>query len=111
MKRGFTLVEVVLALALASFVSLAAGALLEGAARSVREAEAREHLLWLAGAVLDSLRREESWTSGERSLGGEDRVRWTPGPEGGEVALVPRGSETPWLVVPVGPGPSAEGRP
>lgn len=105
MKGGFSLVEVVVALALFGFVGLAGAALLESAARSAREAESRERLLWLAGTVLDSLRGLEGWSGGERSLPGEDRVEWTPGAAGGVLEIWPSGAgETPWLVVPVGPG-------
>lgn len=106
MSRGFTLVEVVLALTLAGFVALMGGALVESAARSTREAESRERLLWAAGSVLDSLRRQPAWSSGRRAVGGGDRVVWTPGGAGGRIEIWLREGDRPWLVVPVG-GPGA----
>lgn len=102
MSRGFTLVEVVIALALFGFVSLAVGALLESAARATREAESRERLLWAADTALDSLRRLPAWSSGETALDDGSRVRWGGGASGGAVELWLPEASAPWLVVPVG---------
>ena len=102
MNRGFTLIEIVVAVALVGFVGLAGATLLESAARSVREAESRERLLWAAGTVLDSLRRREGWTSGEREVAGGHRVRWVVDAPGGVLELWPEGEPLPWLVLPVG---------
>lgn len=102
MSRGFTLVEVVMALALFGVVSLAGGALLEAAARSAREAESRERLLWVAGSILDSLRSREAWSSGESDVPGGARVRWRMESDGGILEAWPRGGEEPWFVVPIG---------
>jgi prepilin-type N-terminal cleavage/methylation domain-containing protein len=77
MNRGFTLIEIVVAVALVGFVGLAGATLLEAAARSVREAESRERLLWVAGSVLDSLRRQEGWSGG-------DSRPWLAVPVGGD---------------------------
>lgn len=102
MRRGFALVEVVVALTLFGFTGLAGAALLESAARSAREAESRERLLWVASTVLDSLRDVPDWSPGERRLPGEERIRWTRSEPGGVVEVWPRGAADPWLVVPVG---------
>jgi prepilin-type N-terminal cleavage/methylation domain-containing protein len=107
MTRGFTLVEVVLAVALSSFVGLVAGGLLHSAARSAREAEFRERTLWIAASVLDSLRRQEAWSAGDLSLPQGHRVRWSPGPGGGEVEVWLRDETRAWLVLPVGATSSA----
>jgi prepilin-type N-terminal cleavage/methylation domain-containing protein len=101
MNRGFTLVEVVVALALFAFVGLAGGALLESAARSAREAESRERLLWAASTILDSLRSQDRWSVGERTLPGGDRVRWSRDSTGGVIEVWTRRASRPWLVVPV----------
>jgi prepilin-type N-terminal cleavage/methylation domain-containing protein len=102
MTRGFTLIEVVVAVALVGFVGLAAAALLESAARSVRETESRERLLWVAGTVLDSLRREEGWSGGERTVAGGHHVRWSNEGPGGVLEVWPEEHARPWLVLPVG---------
>ena len=104
MRKGFTLVEVVVALTLFGFVGLAGGALLESAARSTREAELRERLLWAATTALDSLRAGEAWSSGEREVPGGHRLRWLSGDAGGVVEIWIRDGTDPWLVVPVGAG-------
>ena len=110
MKRGFTLVEVVLALSLFGFVGRAAGSLLGPAAGAVGGAEARERLLWIASSVLDSLRSREGWSGGEWTGPGGDRLLWVPGETGGWLSLWVSGAEARWLEVPVGsPGPGPEG--
>lgn len=106
MKRGFTLVEVVIALSLFGFVSLAAGALLESAARAARKAESRERLLWAADTALDSLRGLSTWSPGEITLADGGRVRWGGGVSGSAVELWPRGADEPWLAAPIGPAPA-----
>lgn len=102
MNRGFTLVEIVVAVALVGFVGLAGATLLESAARSVREAESRERLLWAAGTLLDSLRRHEGWSGGEQTVPGGHHVRWKNDGPGGVLEVWPEGDSRPWLVLPVG---------
>lgn len=104
MSRGFTLIEVVMALTLFGLVGLAGAALLESAARSAREAEFRERLLWVSGTVLDSLRAQDVWSAGERSLPGVGRVVWSHSRPGGSVEVWPDRWVRPWVIVPVGHG-------
>lgn len=86
-RRGFTLVEVVVALVVlgAGVLGVVGGALL--AARALREAEAVEGAVELAGSVLDSLVQLPAVGAGERDVG-RYRASWAPREGRGGAAVI-----------------------
>jgi hypothetical protein len=91
-----------MALTLVALSSVAAAGLLEAGARAAREAESREHLLWAAGSILDSLRNAPGWSGGERVLPDGARLRWVRDASQGRLEAALAGSAEPWIVLPVG---------
>lgn len=90
MKRGFTLLEIVVALVVLELAVVGAAGLFVLASATLARAERIERAAALAEGVLDSLALERSPIAGEASRAG-GRVRWSVGPEG-EVVLVALGS-------------------
>ena len=101
MRTGGSLVEVVVALVLLSVSGLAAMGLLHEAARTVRDAQDRERLLWAVGEVADSLTAAWAGGAGERALAGGARVRWTLEAGSGRVEGTLPVGDAPWVTLPV----------
>jgi type II secretory pathway component PulJ len=111
MRTGGSLVEVVVALVLLSVSGLAAVGLLHEAARTVRDAQDRERVLWAVSEVTDSLVAARVAGAGERPLPGGARVRWSVGEGRGRVEGMLAGEDAPWVTLPVVFPPSGgEGR-
>ena len=75
-RRGFTLVAVLVAVVILGIGVLGAMATTTLAARHLREAHARQAAVRVASMVLDSLVQHPSPVAGERSEG-PHRLRWT----------------------------------
>lgn len=97
--RGFTLVEVAVALVVLTTATAAAAGLLLQAARMGRDADHRERLLWVATELADSLGWEPAGVPGDRLLPDGSRLIWG----GGRVAAMPAGGGPPVLSIPVIP--------
>jgi type II secretory pathway pseudopilin PulG len=110
MRTGGSLVEVVVALVLLSVSGLAAVGLLHEAARTVRDAQDRERLLWAVGEIADSLTAAQGSGAGERPLAGGARVRWSVVERRGRVEGTLAGGAAPWVTLPVVHPPSGEER-
>ena len=82
MRRGFSLVEVVVALCLLSVGLLAAAATGNLAASWMRRAEAEQDAVTMASQVMDSLLAEADVASGEL-VAGRIALRWTAAGAGG----------------------------
>lgn len=93
MRRGFTLVEVVIALILLEVGLLASFSLLLVASDSLRRAERLEMSLATAEGVADSLASSPEVSAGSVVLPGGDSVVWDAGPGGSfAVALMSDGA-------------------
>ncbi|MGD8287098.1 MAG: prepilin-type N-terminal cleavage/methylation domain-containing protein [Gemmatimonadota bacterium] len=68
MSRGFTLIEVVVALLLLEVGVLAAAGTLQVASRTLAEAERVQRAVVAAGGILDSLARVAAPSDGNRTL-------------------------------------------
>jgi Tfp pilus assembly protein PilV len=81
MTRGFTLLEVVVALLLLEVAVLAAAGTLVVASRTLTQAELLERAVLEAEAVLDSLAATPAVTSGARPFSA-GTLEWSVGPSG-----------------------------
>jgi len=89
MRRGFTLLEVVIALLVLELAVVGGVGMLVLASATLGGAERLERAVALAEGVVDSLRRSASPVDGAVSYGAGE-VRWRVG-AGGEVTLVALG--------------------
>ena len=97
--RGFTLVEVAVALVVLAVATTAAIGLMLEAARAARDADHRERVVWAATALADSLGRERQPGTGTRTLPDGSRLVW----DARRVDLIPPGGGAPILQLPVVP--------
>lgn len=105
MRRGFTLLEIVIALLVLELAVIGAVGLFVLASATLVRAERIERAAALAEGVLDSLVLERSPVAGEAIHGG-GHVRWKVGPEG-ELSLFALGpaGDTLFDVVTIGRAP------
>ena len=110
-RRGFMLIEILVALALLGVFALLATALFRGSMRATSEAPMRQDQMTRVAGLLDRI-RDDAWragamtVSGERTLvldGGSDaEIRWEQ-PEHGVVTRSAAGEEPMrWQAVPGG---------
>lgn len=85
-KPGFSLVEVIVAIALFGMGALGAAATLGLALRKQREADAHAEAVALAGEVLDSLALVPVAGAGERTVG-RHALRWATRGEAGAATV------------------------
>lgn len=107
MRRGFTLLEVVLALLLFAVSTLATLELLRQAATSAGAAERRERILWTASGLLDSLSGAGLAAEGARAVPGVGSVVWRSVDGQGWMEVRLDGRDSAWLRLPV-PAPPRE---
>ncbi len=81
MRRGFTLLEVILAVLVLQLGVLGVAGLLELTSRTLTRAELVESAVTRAEGVLDSLRGVRSVEAGSRPFPGGVVVWWSSGPE------------------------------
>ena len=91
--RGFSLVEVIVALTLLSVGLLAVAATAAAAARLLRNAEAHEDLFSRAQSVLDSVAANRLSGSGEIRIA-LDRLEWTASSGSVVVRVYPHDDQT-----------------
>ncbi len=105
MKRGFTLLEVVVSLTVLEVAVVGAAGTLTVAARTLGRAERLERAVASAEGVLDSLRRVPARVSASLGYRGGD-VRWQVG-DSGRVVLTALGpvDDTLFVVTATLPGP------
>jgi prepilin-type N-terminal cleavage/methylation domain-containing protein len=105
MRRGFTLIEVVIALVVLELAVVGAAGLFVIASATLVGAERMERAAALAEGLLDSLAAESVPAPGEARLGWGD-VRWNVG-AGGELTLVALGpaGDTLFELTTIGPAP------
>jgi prepilin-type N-terminal cleavage/methylation domain-containing protein len=95
--RGFTLVEVAVALVVLAVATTAATGLMLEAAKAARDADRRERVMWAATELADSLGREPLAGAGTRVLPDGSRLTW----DARRVDLIPREGGAPILRLPV----------
>ena len=78
MRRGFTLIEVVVALVVLEIAFVGVAGVLRLASSTLARAEALETAVAVAEGVLDSLKQADVVEAGERGFGGGDVV-WIVG--------------------------------
>lgn len=105
MRRGFTLVEVVVALLVVEVGLLGVVGLLVSAQRTLAEAVRREIGVTEVGRVLDSLAAAPGEGAGFRDTAA-GTLRWWVGPAGVVRLELAGGTEGPWLVVETRLGPA-----
>jgi type II secretory pathway pseudopilin PulG len=98
-RAGFTLVEVVVGFLLLAVATAGTTGILLHAARTSRDADHRERLLWAATELADSLAGVPSPGPGTRELPDGSRLEWD---EGWVEVRIPPGV-LPWVRLPLAP--------
>jgi type II secretory pathway pseudopilin PulG len=97
-RRGFTLIEVVVALLLLELAVVSALGTLTVASRQLGEAEGLERVVREAEGILDSLAGVPDAVSGERAVAG-GAIEWAVGVDGTIDLGATRDDGLQWLVV------------
>lgn len=99
--RGFTLLEVVVAVLILAVATAATTHLLHLATVAVREADHAERILWEVGRIADSLTAAQARSQGSRLLPDGTRLEWETGGDEVWVRATPPGTDGAWISVPV----------